>query len=132
LLLRVEAAATCASLKSLSFPPSFYVLNDMLSERQDPIVVGNEEAAAASTLPMRHPSPDAAPALWGCLLDFGREESMDELWQPAISSASSPQPCRHCHELFCSVAAGGGRSVLVDHDACCEEALVLPPSTETP
>ena len=66
--------------------------------------------------------PDAGPA-WGCR----PEGSSDELCQQAISSAGSDQACRHCHELFCNAAAGGGTSTLVHHEARCEEVLVLPP-----
>ena len=85
------------------FPQSYSLKNAMLSERQDPIVVENEEAAAARTLPTRHPAHDDGPSWEG-----RPEESMDELWQQGISSGGRKQPCRHCHHLFCSVASGGG------------------------
>ena len=90
-------------------------------------MVGDEESSAARqeiegmTLPMRN-HPDAGPA-WGCR----PEGSSDELCQQAISSAGSDQACRHCHDLFCNAAAGGGTSTLVHHEAHCEEVLVLLP-----
>ena len=43
---------------------------------------------------------------------WGRRERADE-------------PCRHCHDLFCNAAAGGGTSTLAHHEARCEERLVI-------